>query len=83
MASSVPRLNTIRFFLWVYMKNLVYQVKINRVQDLQNHIRDAFAVVIPNMLQASWNEVEYHLDIYHQGRSIKYMRYEIHRKKLA
>jgi hypothetical protein len=46
--------------LWGYMKNIVYQVKINDLQHLKARVRDA---VTPNMLQATWNEVVYHLDI--------------------
>jgi hypothetical protein len=39
-----PDLTPLDFFLWGYVKNIVYQVKIND-------------------LQATWNEVEYRLDI--------------------
>jgi hypothetical protein len=46
-----------------YMENIVYQVKTNDLQHLKDHIRDAVATVTPNMLQATWNEVEYRLDI--------------------
>ena len=48
---------------WGYVKNLVNQIKINSLQHLQNRIRDAFVMVAPNMFQATWNEVEYRLDI--------------------
>jgi hypothetical protein len=58
-----PELTTLDFFLWGYVKNIVYQVKINDPQHLKARIRDAVATVAPNMLQATWNEVEYRLDI--------------------
>jgi hypothetical protein len=45
------------------VKNIVYRVKINDLQHLKARIRDAVATVKPNMLQATWNEVEYRLDI--------------------
>jgi hypothetical protein len=45
------------------MMSIVYQVKLNDLQHLKAHIRDAVAMVTPNMLQATRNEVEYHLDI--------------------
>jgi hypothetical protein len=38
------------FFLWGYVKNIVYQVKINNLQHLKAHIRDAVVMVTPNML---------------------------------
>jgi hypothetical protein len=34
------------------VKNIVYQVKINDLQNLKARIRDAVATVTPNMLQA-------------------------------
>jgi hypothetical protein len=46
------------FFLWGYVKNTVYQVKINDLQHLKAPIRDAVATVTPNMLQTMWNEVD-------------------------
>jgi hypothetical protein len=45
------------------VKNVVYQVKINDLlQHLKVHIRDAVAMVTPNMFQATGNEVKYCLD---------------------
>jgi hypothetical protein len=44
-------------------ENNVYQVRTNNIQHLKAHIRDAVAMVTPNMLQATWNKVEYRLDI--------------------
>jgi hypothetical protein len=36
--------------LWGYVKNLVYQVKLNNQQHLKARIRAAVAMVTPNML---------------------------------
>jgi hypothetical protein len=44
------------------VKNIVYQVKINDLQNLKARIKDAVATVTPNMFLATWNEVEYCLD---------------------
>jgi hypothetical protein len=49
------------FFLCGYLKNIVHQVMINDLQYLRARIRDAVGAVTPNMLQATWNEVEYRL----------------------
>jgi hypothetical protein len=43
--------------MWGYVKNVVYQVKINDLQHLKASIRDTVATVTPNMLQATWNKV--------------------------
>jgi hypothetical protein len=60
-----PDLTPLVFFLWGYVKNIVYQVKINDLQHLKARIKEAVATVTPNMLQAMSNEVVYHLDICH------------------
>jgi hypothetical protein len=58
-----PDLTPLGFFLWVCVKNIVCQVKINDLQRPRACIWDAVATVTPNMLQETWNEVEYRLDI--------------------
>jgi hypothetical protein len=50
-------------FLWGDVENTVYRVKISNLQHLKARIRDTVAMVTPNMLQATWNEVEYRLDV--------------------
>jgi hypothetical protein len=49
--------------LWGYVKNFAYEVKVNDLQHLKARIRDDAVTVTPNMLQTTWNEVEYRLDI--------------------
>jgi hypothetical protein len=56
-------LTPLDFFLWGYVKNNVYQVKTNNLQHVKARRREAVATVTPNMLQATWNEIEYRLDI--------------------
>jgi hypothetical protein len=46
-----------------YVKDIAYQVQINDLQHLKARIRDVVATVTPNVLQATWNEVECHLDV--------------------
>jgi hypothetical protein len=79
-----PDLTPLDIFLWSYVQNIVYQVKINDLQHLKARIRDAVAMVTPNMAQAKWNEVEYCLDIFHatKGTHIEIYYNYIHRKKL-
>jgi hypothetical protein len=61
--------------MWGYVKNIVYQDKINDLRHLKAHIRDVLAMITPNMLQETWNEVEYRLDI---RRATKGARTEIY-----
>jgi hypothetical protein len=58
-----PDLTQLDFSLWGYVKNTGYQVKINDLQHMKACIRDAVAMVTPNMFQATWNEVQYCPDI--------------------
>jgi hypothetical protein len=45
------------------VKNIVYQVKISDIQHLKALIRDVMVTATPKMLQATWNKIEYLLDI--------------------
>jgi hypothetical protein len=65
-----PDLTPLDIFLWSYVKNIVYQVKINNRQHLKACIRDAVATLTPNMLQAMWNIVKYHPDICHATKGV-------------
>jgi hypothetical protein len=58
-----PDLTHLDSFLGGHARNIVYQVKINYLQQPKARIRDALATVTPNMLQAMWNEVKYRLEI--------------------
>lgn len=58
-------LTQLDFFLWGYVMNLVYQVRNKDLQQLKADIRDPMAMVIHNMLQNTWTEVKYHLNICH------------------
>ncbi|KDR14206.1 hypothetical protein L798_12007 [Zootermopsis nevadensis] len=43
--------------------DMLERIRINDLQHLKARTRDAVATVTPNMLQATWNEVDYRLDI--------------------
>jgi hypothetical protein len=55
-----PDLTPLDFFLWGYIKDLVYQTKVQDVAELRRRITAACETVTPVMLQ----EVEYHLNIF-------------------
>jgi hypothetical protein len=58
-----PDLTSLDSFLVGLCEEHCYQVKINDLQRLIARISVAMTTVILNMLQATWNEVEYRLDI--------------------
>jgi hypothetical protein len=64
VVSQVTGFDPFRFFLWEYIKNLVYQTKEQDMDELHRRIPAACETVTPVMLQNAWSEVEYyHLDI--------------------
>ena len=51
------------FFLWGYIKNIVYVEKIRNVQHLQERITWAIETVTRKMIQKTWQETEFRLDV--------------------
>jgi len=51
------------FFLWGYIKNIVYAEKISNIQRLQDRITSAIETVTRDMIQKTWQEIEYCLDV--------------------
>ena len=58
-----PDLTPLDFFLWGYVKALVYQVKIKDLFHLKTRIADAINTVTPAMLGRVWQDLEYRLDV--------------------
>ena len=44
------------FFLWWYIKNIVYAEKIRNIQHLQDRITSAIETVTRDMIQKTWQE---------------------------
>jgi len=51
------------FFLWGYFKNIVYAEKIRNIQHLQERITSAVETVTRDMIQKTWQEIEFRLDV--------------------
>jgi uncharacterized protein with LGFP repeats len=51
------------FFLWGYIKDVVYNTKFRDINDLKERITDAIATVDEAMLERTWMEIEYRLDV--------------------
>jgi hypothetical protein len=48
-----PDLNPLDFFLWGYVKNVVYNRPIHNEEDLRNRLQEAFRTITPEMVRAS------------------------------
>jgi len=49
-----PDLSQLHFFLWGYIKNIVYAEKIRNIQHLQEKITSAIETVTRDMIQKTW-----------------------------
>ena len=58
-----PDITPLDFFLWGYVKDIVYRTKIRDITDLKQKITDVIATIDEAMLQRIWQEIEYHLDV--------------------
>ena len=55
--------------------NLVHHVQNNDLQQSKARMKDAVATVTHNMLQNTWAEIEYRLDIYCVARGADTLKY--------
>ena len=51
------------FFLWGYIKNIVYAEKIRNIQHLQERITSTIETVTRDLIQKTWQEIEFRLDV--------------------
>ena len=58
-----PDITPLDFFLWGYVKDGVYTTPVRDVETLQSRIIEVLATVNEEMLENTWREIEYRLDI--------------------
>jgi len=51
------------FFLWGYVKDKVFSTPVPDITNLKARITDAFATITENMLENTWRETDYRLDV--------------------
>jgi hypothetical protein len=51
------------FFPWGYVKDIVYRTEVRDITNLKQRITDAIATIDEGMLQRTWQEIEYRLDV--------------------
>jgi hypothetical protein len=56
-------LQRLDFYLWGYVKHIVYRTKVRDITNLKQRVTDAIATIDEGMLQRTWQEIEYHLDV--------------------
>ena len=58
-----PDLTPLYVFVWGYVNNIVYSEKIRDLQHLRHRITSADATITPDMIQRTWGEIDYRLDV--------------------
>ena len=58
-----PDITPLDFFLWGYVKDRVYRTPVCDVETLQSRIIEVLATVNEEMLENTWREIEYRLNI--------------------
>ena len=53
----------ISLHLWGYIRNTVYAEKIRNIQHLQERVTSAIETVTRDMIQKTWQEIEFRLDV--------------------
>ena len=58
-----PDRSPLDFFLWGYIKHIVYAEKTRNIQQLQERITSATETVTRDMIQKTWQEIVFRLDV--------------------
>ena len=63
MATTFTRHHSLDFFLWGFVKDIVYKTKVRDIDDVEQRISNAMTTIDEAMLQQTWQEIEYRLDV--------------------
>ena len=58
-----PDITPLDFFLWGYVKDIVYRTKVRDITELKQGISNAIDTIDEAMLPRTWQEIEYRLDV--------------------
>jgi len=51
------------FFLWWYVKDKLFSTPVPNITNLKARITDAFTTITEDMLENTWREIDYRLDV--------------------
>jgi len=58
-----PDITPLDFFLWRYVKDKVFSTPGPDITKLKARITDAFATITEDVLENTWREIDYRLDV--------------------
>jgi len=65
LAATIARYHPppLDFFLWGHVKDKVFSTPVPDITNLKARITDAFATITEDMLENTWTEIAYRLDV--------------------
>jgi len=63
LATTIAGYHPLDFFLWRNVKDKVFSTPVPDITNLKARITDAFATVTEDMLEYTWREIDYRLDV--------------------
>jgi len=58
-----PDITHLDFFLWRYVKDKVFSTPVPDITNSKARITDAFVTIAEDMLENTWREIDYRLDV--------------------
>jgi len=65
LATTITGYHPLDFFLWRYVKDKVFWTQVADITNLKARITDCIATVTEDMLENTWRETDYRLDVLH------------------
>jgi len=63
LATTIAGYHPLDFFLWRYVKYKVFSTPVPDITNLKARITDAFTAITEDMLENTWREIYYRLDV--------------------
>ncbi|GBM25238.1 hypothetical protein AVEN_153420-1 [Araneus ventricosus] len=63
MCKKSKDITPLDFFLWGFVKNIVYKTPVPSLDELKRRIVTAIQNVTPQMLENTWREIEFRFDV--------------------
>jgi len=63
LATTIAGTTPLDLFLWRYAKDKVFSTPVPDITNLKARITDAFAAMTEDMLENTWREIDYRLDV--------------------
>ena len=63
LATTIAGYHPLNFFLWRYVKDKVFSTPVPDITNLKARLIDAFATITEDMLENTWREIGYRLDV--------------------